>query len=276
METTIIGGLTMEDMVMATEVLGKLRDIIGTLKPMSNEEILEEQVKTLNSRVGELKYINCNKCNNRGDIAAIEDGRIVIKECSCMANRRAMKRMYSSGLADVIERYTFRNFETPEIWQKVALEKCREYADNPNGWLIMTGSPGTGKTHLCTAICGDLIKKGYDVRYFQWRTEAPGLKAYSGTVDYEDKVRPYKEVGVLYIDDFWKSKSVTEGDINLAFDILNARYNNTKLLTILSSERTIEDILDIDQAIGSRIYERKQTYIKTSGKQNWRLRGMEE
>ena len=256
-------------------MLGKLAEMIGELKPMSNEEILEEQVKTLNGRIGNLKYINCPRCKNRGDVAVVEDGRIVIKECSCVDKRRAMRRMYDSGLSDVIERYTFKNFETPELWQRVALEKCREYVEDPKGWLVMTGSPGTGKTHLCTAICGDLIKKGYEVRYFQWRTEAPGLKAYAGTVDYEDKVKPYKEVKVLYIDDFWKSKSVTEGDINLAFDILNARYNNVNLLTVISSEKTIEDILDIDQAIGSRIYERKQIYIKTAGKQNWRLRGME-
>ena len=245
---------------------------VGTFEPMSPDEWLKTQVEAVNSRRGDLKYIDCPKCLNRGEIAVVEDGRMVMKECSCMVNRRAMRRMYVSGLEDVIRRYTFKNYQTPEVWQQTALEKCQAFAENPVGWLIMTGTPGTGKTHLCTAVCGELIKKGLDVRYFLWRTEAPVLKSYAGTTEYEEKVRPYKTVKVLYIDDFFKSKTVTEADINLAFDILNARYNNIDLITIISSERTIEDILDIDQAIGSRIYERRQTYIKTNGKANWRLR----
>ena len=242
---------------------------------MSDEEFENEKLKALNERVGNLKYIDCPKCKNRGEYSVIEDGKIVVKECSCVPKRRAMKRMLDSGLGDVISRYTFNSFQIEEPWQKIALEKCREYVANPKGWLIMTGSPGTGKTHLCTAVCGDLIKQGYDVRYFQWRSEAPALKAYAGTVEYEDKVEPYKMVKVLYIDDFFKSKTVTEGDINLAFDILNARYNNMKTITIISSEKTLEDLLDIDQALGSRIYERKQTYIRTTGRKNWRLRSLE-
>lgn len=245
---------------------------VGDLEPMSDEEWLQEQVKAINGRPGNLKYIDCPKCLNRGDVAVVVNGSIVMRECSCMTKRRAMRRMYESGLSDVISRYTFKAFQTPEEWQAAALGKCREFADNPHGWLVMTGSPGTGKTHLCTAVCGELIKKGYDVRYFLWRTDAPVLKAYAGTVDYEEKTKPYKTVKVLYIDDFFKSKSITDADINLAFDILNARYNNSDLITIISSEKTIEEMLDIDQALGSRIYERKQTYIKTSGKMNWRLK----
>ena len=63
--------------------------------------------------------------------------------------------------------------------------------------------------------------------------------------------------------------------MNLAFDILNDRYNDTRLITILSSEMTVEEMLNIDQALGSRIYERRQVYIKTRGKKNWRLRPQE-
>jgi DNA replication protein DnaC len=66
---------------------------------------------------------------------------------------------------------------------------------------------------------------------------------------------------------------VTPADVNLAFEILNYRYVNRRLVTILSSEKTIEEILDIDEAVGSRIFERcKGHYVKFVGKENWRLR----
>lgn len=243
----------------------------GDLEPMSNDEWLRTQADALNSRDGSLGLVDCPKCRNRGDFAVVEDGRIVIRECSCMVKRRAMKRMKASGLEDVISRYTFPAFQAAEPWQAEALELCQRYAAEPSGWLVIAGTPGTGKTHLCTAVCGALIKAGMDVRYFLWRSQAPGLKAMANTTDYEKGVEPFKTVKVLYIDDFLKG-NITDADINLAFDILNARYNRTDLLTIISSELTIEKILNRDQALGSRIYERQTVYIKTVGKQNWRLK----
>ena len=253
-----------------SETLDKIMKLAGDLEPISAEEYLQFQVDGYNSNAGTLDLIDCPKCLNRGDYAVAEDGHFVIKECSCMTKRRAMRRMKRSGLEDVISRYTFASYQAQEDWQKQAKELCERYTREPNGWLVISGNSGTGKTHLCTAVCGALIKQGKDVRYFLWRTQAPTLKALANSVDYESAVRPWKEVKVLYIDDFLKG-TITDADINLAFDLLNARYNRTDLITIISSEQTIEDILSRDEALGSRIYERLGVYIKTVGKKNWRL-----
>ena len=75
---------------------------------------------------------------------------------------------------------------------------------------------------------------------------------------------------MLYIDDFFKG-SVSDADINLAFELLNDRYNS-KRMTILSSERSVEDILELDEAIGSRIYERSKGFYARLPAKNWRLR----
>ena len=244
--------------------------LAGTLEPLSNDEYLKMQADALNDRPGTLGLIDCPKCKNRGDIAVIEDGRLVIKECTCMPKRRTMKRMKASGLEDVITRYTFPAYEVKEDWQAKAKAECESYSANPEGWLVISGTPGTGKTHLCTAVCGALIKRGMDVRYFLWRTQAPGLKALANSADYEKSVEPFKKVKVLYIDDFLKG-TITDADINLAFDLLNARYNREDLLTIISSELTIEQVLERDEGLGSRIYQRARVYIKTVGRKNWRL-----
>lgn len=73
-------------------------------------------------------------------------------------------------------------------------------------------------------------------------------------------MEPLKKVKVLYIDDFFKG-SVTSGDINLAFELLNSRYISPDKITIISSELTIEQILKYDAAIGGRIAERAGEYI---------------
>ena len=95
---------------------------------------------------------------------------------------------------------------------------------------------------------------------------------------YEKRIERLKTVPVLYIDDFWKAKKtdgqtrVTDGDVNLAFEILNFRYNDSKLRTIISSEMMLENVLDIDEATGSRIYERSRGFTKTAPADNWRLK----
>lgn len=179
--------------------------------------------------------------------------------------------MERSGLKDIITRYTFANYEDAESWQVQAKLAAWEYAKRKRGWMLISGNPGTGKTHLATAICGQLIKDGVDVRYMMWRGDSQKLKALAGTSDYEREIAPYKRVKCLYIDDLFKGKSVSDADINLCFDIVNERYNDVDLMTIISSELTMNQILDIDQAIGSRIYERRYAYLDFSGKKNRRL-----
>ena len=96
-------------------------------------------------------------------------------------------------------------------------------------------------------------------------------------------MEPLKTVAVLYIDDFFKpsrdesgqKRPPTAGDINIAFDILNYRYVNN-LPTIISTERTIDELLDIDEAIGSRIYQRTKGYcfsFRENRSRNYRLKG---
>lgn len=110
-----------------------------------------------------------------------------------------------------------------------------------------------------------------------WRDVSTQAKAVvNDEAEYRRIVTPLKRVKVLYIDDLFKTgkgQNPTTGDVNLAFEILNARYNDTSKITLLSSELTMPLILNIDEAVGSRIYERsKHWYFDLTGKQNWRLR----
>lgn len=235
--------------------------------------LTEAKVKTINETDGSMGMLDCPICRNKGYIAYVRDDQICTKECECMSKRRSLKRLKKSGLMDMLENYTFAKYETPEEWQEIAKKKAINFVTNGSGkWFMISGTPGTGKTHICTAIAGELINAGKEVKYMLWRSEAPRLKAYINERDtYEKEMDFLRKVDVLYIDDFFKG-TISEADINLAFELLNNRYNSRKLITIISSEKTVEQILDIDEALGSRIYERSKGYcIKTPSK-NWRLR----
>ena len=249
------------------------RYMTGTSEALSSEDYEQSKCDAYNALPGDMTGPDCPVCRNKGMVAELAEGYMLLRECSCMTRRRALKRLERSGLKDVIGRYTFARFHAEEPWQQSMKAAAARYAEERRGWFCVSGTPGSGKTHISTAVCAELLDAGYPVRYFLWRSEAPRLKASARTEEYEEAVRPYKTVKVLYIDDFWKG-NVTEADINLAFDILNARYNDTALLTILSSELSIPKMLSVDEAIGSRIYERcAGNYVNVSGEgKNWRLR----
>ena len=75
---------------------------------------------------------------------------------------------------------------------------------------------------------------------------------------------------MLYIDDLFKG-NVTGADLNLAFQLINARYNDRKLITILSSELTLSEIIEQDEALGGRIYERARGFVLAAPNRNRRL-----
>ena len=82
-----------------------------------------------------------------------------------------------------------------------------------------------------------------------------------------------KNTGLLFIDDFFR-KPPTEVDKAKMFDIINFRYLNNKPC-IFSSEKSLPEILNIDEAIGSRIFEMAKKFNVEIGKdmkKNYRLK----
>lgn len=236
-------------------------------------ERAKEQADAINRMVGNLKYYDCPECNNKGYIAEADGDAITVKKCSCREKRRTLELIENSGLKSTLRLYSFDTYDTGKPWRKNAYEKALAYVEAPSGWWYMCGKPGTGKTHLCTAICSSFIDKGASVRYMVWRDDIPKLKAMIMDAEaYSKAMNDLKNADALYIDDFLKG-DITKADINLAFELINARYIRPESITLISSERSIEDVLAIDEAIGSRIYERsKRNCIRTQDG-NWRLTG---
>lgn len=246
------------------------------LKPTTEyEAILLEQRRraAVNGALSTPKY-QCERCHDSGQIVSRIPGKfeLHVEECPCAMERRNKARIERSGLADVMSRYTFESYQTTNPRLKAIKAAAMRYVLRAeNEWFIIIGRPGSGKTHICTAIVGELIKRGVNCRYMLWRDEVRELKALvNDNKAYFDRMDELKRIDVLYIDDFLKGKP-TDGDLNVAFELLNSRYNQ-RLRTIISGERSIEAVMDLDEAVGSRIYERsKNGYCFESPSENWRL-----
>lgn len=244
-----------------------------------------------NARSGTLAdfdRVNCDKCNNKGYYVEPENCGTYYTEkqvtCGCRKQRKPIRAMLRSGLQNVINDCTFEKFKVTEDWQKSVLDMAKRFIENGGeNWFYFGGATGSGKTHLCSAISIELLRKGKDLKYMLWQDEAKKLKAHINENDYADLIEPYKNVEVLYIDDFFKvarsefsASRPSQGDVNLAFEIINSRYAQKKI-TIISSECTLADLLDIDEATAGRIKQKCGEYclsIAPDRNKNYRLKGV--
>lgn len=284
----------MEQLQAVLTRLNMARGCNAAAQRRTPEEIEGARADNYNRSAGDLNEVDgydCPVCRNKGVIMLTVEGpggwwSTATKDCKCMKTRKTIRQMQRSGLKNVIRDLTFSKFEAAEAWQQTLKQAAMDYAANPTGWFYIGGQSGIGKSHLCTAICREFLLAGREVKYMLWRDEVTRLKALVTDGDeYRKLMDTYKRIEVLYIDDLFKTgrdkdnnpQRPTAADINAAFEIINARSLDAKLLTIISSECTTNDLLDIDEATGGRICEKAQVFsIAPDRAKNYRLRKVTE
>lgn len=252
----------------------------------SFEEHTRRQCEQLNAAVGDKSDYDCPVCHNKGWIYFVtEDNEICSKPCDCTAIRESAAQIRTSGLQRLMNLYTLDKFHTEtDLQQRMKNTALRFLEDQTGKWLFAGGQSGAGKSHLCTGVAGELLRRSIAVRYMLWKDESTRIKAVvNDDSEYRKLVESLKTVPVLYIDDLFKPvldergqrKQPNPGDIHLAFEIINTRYI-AGLVTIISSEWTIEELQQIDPATGGRIYQMAEGYclsISPGKEKNYRLKG---
>ncbi len=219
--------------------------------------------------------VHCDKCNNSGFEMVEQDGRKMLAKCVCDAKRHLLIELSKYGAADAISRFRFDNFEAVEDFQKGMLQLCRDFiAQEENPFLYISGQTGTGKTHLGTAVCGHFIAGGKNTLYNTFKQLMGEMKsAVNDDEAYRDVLNRYGNASVLYIDDFMKFPP-TEADIKHAFELINRRVLK-RGTTVFTSEKPLEEIIKIDEALGGRIKQlcgRFCLCIDKKEGRNWRLK----
>ena len=270
----------------------QLRNILGINTAPAFDQVEWEQKKAddYNASTGDLNELDgydCPICKNKGSIMMVEvlDNwpRPRMRDCKCMAMRYTIARMKRSGLQNIITECTFEKYEELDPWHTSVKKRAMAYAANPSGWFFIGGQSGAGKSHLCTAICRSALLRGERVQYMMWVDDAAKLKGIVNEGDeYVREVDRFKKAPILYIDDLFKVQNdngqnrgkPTPADVRLAFEIINFRVVS-KMPTIISSEFTLAELVDIDQAVAGRIAEMAESNaisITPDISKNYRLR----
>ncbi|WP_196607112.1 ATP-binding protein [Pectinatus frisingensis] len=211
-----------------------------------------------------IEHYKCSKCKDTGYITIIgNDGSFSKAPCKCLEQMRIESRLKKSGISPAdYALYNFNTFKSDTAEHTAMKQLAMKYLNShiTGQGIGFFGNSGTGKTHICIAICQALTRQyGEEHYYFSYRSEIQRIKAvmYDDGGKYSQAIQHWTMVNNLYIDDLFKfaerDGKMQQQDLQIVFDIINTRYINHKA-TIFSSEKTVNDIKDIDEALGSRIF----------------------
>lgn len=203
-----------------------------------------------------------------------------VQICSCRTEQvRSVihRRLYEfSNLAE-LKNLTFENFQPrgrigiPPFQAdsiETAYNQSRLFAQSQNGWLLLQGNYGCGKTHLAAAIANFAVSLGVDTLFVTVPDMLDSLRfAYQGDdVTFEKRFEEIRSIALLILDDFGTQNATSWAQEKL-FQILNYRYINRLPLVVTTNLHLDE----IEERIRSRLLDPRlvtKVYILASDYRN--------
>ena len=151
------------------------------------------------------------------------------------------------------ERFDLRTHELPAEEReslKRAFLNAKEYAKNPQDWLVFTGPYGCGKTHLAAAIANYRNALGYPPLFVVVPDLLDHLRATfspQSQISYDERFEEIRTTPLLILDDLG-TQSATPWAREKLFQLLNYRYN-ARLPTVI----TLAEESEIDGRLKNRI-----------------------
>lgn len=242
--------------------------------------LLNKIQSTLKKHSPEEVEYSCPKCRDLGyTFKTDKDGYEIAIPCECLQKKQSVEKMERSGLSEAFKQRTFKTFTVNNKWQLEAKTKAMNYSKNfkeTNASLILLGQPGGGKTHLGVATMLRLIEDNVGCVYREYLAMITDLKQTSmDETDYIRELEKYINPPVLFLDDFLKG-TPTQADLKHIYKVINTRYLKGMPM-IISTEKSLRDILMWDEAIGSRLIEMCQGNVIEFPRElenNYRLRNI--
>jgi DNA replication protein DnaC len=203
----------------------------------------------------------CTTCNNQRYLLT-DHGIVQCPDCGVAAQRAAKSLdAYSSATGRAREQ-TFANFNTAPTGESIAsLALCRDaaqaFANAPDGWLVLCGPSGNGKSHLCAAVANTLREHARTCVFVSMPDLTKSLKdlmdddfAHSVNQTYGQRLSKYQSAPVLLLDDV-HAERVSEWSEGVLFEIVDFRYRN-RLPTVFVTNLDPFDKSEFDPRVVSR------------------------
>ncbi|MCE5259228.1 MAG: ATP-binding protein [Chloroflexi bacterium] len=215
----------------------------------------------------------CPYCHGMGYVRAdvpVGDPRFgKAQPCVCKRQeytRRRIEALRQASNLQYLQKMTFETFQVDgsgatEIAMslQMACSEAQSYARNPHGWLVFTGSYGSGKTHLAAAIANYRLEQAQPVLF----VVVPDLLDYlraayapNSTTTYDERFDQVRSIDMLILDDLG-TQNATPWAAEKLYQLLNYRYN-AELPTVITTNQMLDDL---DPRLASRLRDQNMVVI---------------
>lgn len=185
----------------------------------------------------------CPKCQGTGYVVVEGPNLSSAKPCECRFQGRAGRMEGRAQIPPLYRNTSFENFSIPGSDNPIGRRDLtnvllavknyvRDFPNESRPGLLLTGEPGTGKTHLAVAALRKILEKGFECLFCDYQTLLNNIKTgYDAASDTSNR-EAYSnalECEVLLLDDLGAHR-VTKWVEDTVTSIVTSRCNNRKAL----------------------------------------------
>jgi DNA replication protein DnaC len=226
--------------------------------PRSTKTLSNDELPPDSAAASGLGRSECPRCGGLGyvmpDVPPADPRFGKAVPCECRAaemEERKMDRLMRISQLGALQACTFDSFlpdghgltRSKQVNLRLAFDRAREFAKNPQGWLVLKGGYGCGKTHLAAAIANQQLAQGRPALFVNTPDLLDHLRATyspSSSVSFDQQFEMMRTTPLLILDDLG-TQSNTEWAQEKLYQIFNHRYN-ARLATVVTTNLELESI----------------------------------
>jgi len=199
------------------------------------------------------KVITTTKCPKCA-VEHLEETKRKEREASEVAQKLRIQTAVSNFERCIPARFkhaTLENYIADTAQKQEKLSAFQRYSaafgnkiQETGGGLILTGNPGTGKTHLAIGLGRDLASVGWHVSYVNLTNLIRKIRSTwkDDTLSEDEMIRRLQDLNLLIIDEVG-AQTGSDNERNIVFEIVNGRYEQVKP-TIIISNYSVKEVAD--------------------------------